>query len=43
MVQFHASVPVKGVIAQLGEHLICTQEVAGSMPVDSTNFSLDNK
>ena len=27
-----------GVVAQLGEHLLCTQEVAGSMPVNSTIF-----
>lgn len=29
-----------GGIAQLGEHLICIQKVAGSIPVASTNFLL---
>ena len=29
-----------GAVAQLGERLICTQEVAGSNPVSSTNFGL---
>lgn len=28
-----------GGIAQLGEHLICIQKVAGSIPVASTKFS----
>lgn len=33
-----------GGIAQLGEHLICIQKVAGSIPVASTKFpSLINK
>ena len=27
-----------GAVAQLGERLICTQEVAGSIPTSSTNF-----
>ena len=27
-----------GGVAQLGEHLLCTQGVAGSTPVISTNF-----
>ena len=27
-----------GVLAQLGERLPCTQEVTGSIPVDSTNM-----
>ena len=26
-----------GSVAQQGEHLVCTQEVAGSIPVQSTN------
>ena len=34
---FCAFKPVGG-IAQLGEHLICIQKVAGSIPVASTNF-----
>ena len=28
-----------GRVAQLGEHLLCKQGVAGSIPVTSTNFS----
>ncbi len=28
----------RGVIAQLGERLLCTQEVRGSIPLDSTSF-----
>ena len=28
--------PEFGAVAQLGEHLFCKQEVAGSMPVSST-------
>ena len=32
-----------GAVAQLGERLICIQEVAGSIPVSSTkNFLFDN-
>lgn len=31
-----------GGIAQLGEHLICIQKVAGSIPVASTSFRLSN-
>ena len=27
-----------GAVAQLGERLICIQEVAGSIPTSSTNF-----
>ncbi len=27
-----------GVVAQMGEHLPCTQGVAGSIPVNSTSF-----
>ncbi len=27
-----------GRVAQLGEHLLCKQGVAGSIPVTSTNF-----
>ncbi len=32
-----------GDIAQLGERLLCKQEVTGSIPVISTNFSLCEK
>jgi hypothetical protein len=28
----------RGAIAQLGERLLCKQEVTGSIPVGSTNF-----
>ncbi len=30
--------PEKGAVAQLGERLICIQEVAGSIPTSSTSF-----
>jgi hypothetical protein len=33
----------RGRVAQLGEHLLCKQGVAGSIPVTSTNFSLITK
>ena len=42
MVRVHAgpldllSTILNGAVAQLGEHLICIQEVAGSIPVSST-------
>ena len=29
---------IRGAIAQLGEHLPCTQEVSGSIPLGSTTF-----
>ena len=32
-----------GRVAQLGEHLLCKQGVAGSIPVTSTNFLTDCK
>ena len=32
-----------GRVAQLGEHLLCKQGVAGSNPVTSTNFSIECK
>ena len=42
MVRVHAGpldlMPHNGAVAQLGEHLICIQEVAGSIPVSSTSF-----
>ena len=42
MVRVHAGpldlLPFNGAVAQLGEHLICIQEVAGSIPVSSTSF-----
>ncbi len=31
-----------GAVAQLGEHLPCTEGVAGSNPVSSTNMLFDN-
>ena len=31
-----------GVLAQLGERLLCTQEVRGSIPLDSTKKYVDN-
>ena len=40
MVRVHAG-PLKllyGAVAQLGERLTCTEEVAGSIPVGSTMF-----
>ena len=38
MVQVHPDPPTKcGAIAQLGERLLCKQEVTGSIPVSSTN------
>ena len=30
----------RGAIAQLGERLLCKQEVIGSIPIGSTNFEL---
>jgi hypothetical protein len=32
-----ASVPLYGPVAQLGERLVCIQEVVGSIPVGSTS------
>lgn len=32
-----------GAVAQLGERLLCKQDVIGSIPVSSTTFSLRNK
>jgi hypothetical protein len=32
------AVLARGRVAQLGEHLLCKQGVAGSNPVTSTNF-----
>ena len=31
----------KGAVAQLGERLICNQEVVGSTPISSTSFSAE--
>lgn len=40
--QFESGTPRhSGDVVQLGEHLICTQAVAGSMPVISTIFCAD--
>jgi hypothetical protein len=33
--------PTHGAIAQLGERLLCKQEVTGSIPVGSTRFVLE--
>jgi hypothetical protein len=33
-----SAVVTNGRVAQLGEHLLCKQGVAGSNPVTSTNF-----
>ena len=40
MVQVHLGPPFHGDVAQLGEHLLCTQGVAGSIPVISTIYTL---
>ena len=41
LVQVHSGPPsnlnIHGVLAQLGEHLPCTQGVIGSIPISSTN------
>ena len=34
---------LKGAVAQLGERLICTQEVAGSIPTSSTSVGTANR
>ena len=41
MVRTHPDPPteIRGAIAQLGERLLCKQEVTGSIPVGSTSFS----
>ena len=31
-----------GALAQLGERLLCTQEVSGSIPLGSTNVFFEN-
>ena len=36
VVQIHLGPPYLGAVAQLGEHLVCNQGVAGSIPVRST-------
>ncbi len=33
---------LEGAVAQLGERLICIQEVAGSIPTSSTSFAAPN-
>ncbi len=35
----HKKIQLNGAIAQLGERLLCTQEVCGSIPHSSTTFS----
>ena len=43
LVQFQAGPPyTRGGVAQLGEHLPCTQKVAGSIPVTSTSEKVDS-
>jgi hypothetical protein len=37
--RIHGSLEVPGELAQLGERLVCNQEVTGSIPVFSTNVS----
>ena len=37
MVQIHPDPPIIGGVAQLGERLLCKQEVIGSIPFTSTN------
>ena len=34
---------LEGAVAQLGERLICTQEVAGSIPTSSTSVGTANR
>ena len=43
MVRIHPDPPTEfpGAIAQLGERLLCKQEVTGSIPVGSTRTSAD--
>ena len=45
MVRVHPDPPdpefLAGAIAQLGERLLCKQEVTGSIPVGSTRISMD--
>ena len=38
MVQIHPDPPFIGGVAQLGERLLCKQEVIGSIPFTSTNL-----
>jgi hypothetical protein len=40
VVQIHLGPPFLGAVAQLGEHLVCNQGVAGSIPASSTNTAL---
>ena len=32
----HDALPIRGALAQLGEHLLCKQGVIGSIPIGST-------
>ena len=48
MVRLHpdpplAITPTHGAIAQLGERLLCKQEVTGSIPVGSTSKGISNQ
>ena len=38
-VQVFLGPPIKGGLAQLGERLICIQEVSGSIPLSSTKLN----
>ena len=40
VVQIHLGPPFLGAVAQLGEHLVCNQGVAGSIPASSTNTAM---
>ena len=39
MVRTHPDPPFIGGVAQLGERLLCKQEVIGSIPIGSTNLA----
>ena len=36
--KYRAESTIRGELAQLGERLLCTQEVSGSIPLFSTSF-----
>jgi hypothetical protein len=42
MVQIHPDPPIIGGVAQLGERLLCKQEVIGSIPFTSTNSGVSS-
>ena len=43
VVTVESSLEFYGPVAHLGEHLVCTEEVAGSSPVRSTNLRVANQ